>query len=198
MFKQFLKIIKRNQIMQKYFFIIIILLLASCSKKTVLVHQLPKENFPQAWVGNWSGELSIYNAKGLQQKIPMGLEIQPTAQKEVFTWALIYGEDKEKGRRDYELNIKDAEKGWYVIDEKNSILLDCYLFHNKLYSRFEVMGNMLLCTYEKQGDQIIFEVISGKQEAVSTTGGKKVEEKDIPKVNAFGISVSQKGILKKR
>ena len=108
---------------------------------------------------------------------------------------MIYGEDKEKGKRSYELNIKDVEKGWYIIDEKNSIFLDCYLFHNKLYSRFEVMGNLLLCTYEKQGDQIIFEVISGNQEAVNTTGGEKNHGEDIPEVKAFSINVSQKAIL---
>jgi len=173
------------------------LLLASCSKRTATLSHFPKENFPQAWTGNWSGELKIYDSKGVKQKVPMALEIQPTAQKDVFTWALIYGEDKEKGRRSYELNIKDVEKGWYAIDEKNSIILDCYLFHNKLYSRFEVMGNLLLCTYEKQGNQIIFEVISGSQNAVSSTGNEKNNGEDIPEVNAYGISVSQKAILTK-
>ena len=184
--------------MRKYIFLItfLTLLLASCSKRTATVSHFQKENFPQAWIGNWSGELLIYNTKEVQQRIPMTLEIQPTAKKDVFTWALIYGKDKEKGRRSYELNIKDAEKGWYAIDEKNSIILDCYLFNNKLYSRFEVMGNLLLCTYEKQGNQIIFEVISGKQEAVSTTGGEKHNGEDIPEVNAFGINVSQRAVLK--
>ncbi len=185
--------------MRKYIFLItfLTLLLAGCSKRMATLSHFPKENFPQAWVGNWSGELLIYDANGVKQKVPMALEIQPTAKNDVFTWALIYGEDKEKGRRSYELNIKDAEKGWYAIDEKNSIILDCYLFHNKLYSRFEVMGNLLLCTYEKQGDQIIFEVISGNQHAVSNSGGEKHNGEDIPEVKAFGINVSQKAILTK-
>ena len=183
--------------MRNYFLLLtLIIFLGSCSKKHTSINNFPKEKFPEAWVGNWSGELFIYNTKGLKQKIPMGLEIQPTAKKEVFTWALIYGEDKEKGRRSYELNIKDVEKGRYVIDEKNSILLDCYLYHNKLYSRFRVMDNVLLCTYEKQGDQIIFEVISGNQKAVSTTGGEKVEGEDIPEVKSFDIIVSQRAVLK--
>jgi len=179
-----------------FLFTFLTLLLASCSKRTGTLSDFLKENFPQAWIGNWSGELLIYDAKGVKQKVPMALEIQPTAKKEVFTWALIYGEDKVKGRRNYELNIKDAEKGWYAIDEKNSIVLDCYLFHNKLFSRFEVMGNQLLCTYEKQGKRIIFDVISGNQKEVSTTGGEKINGEDIPEVKVYDINVSQRAILR--
>lgn len=155
------------------------------------------EKFPDTWLGNWKGTLNIYNEKGLAQAIPMELEMAKIEDSENYIWAIIYGEDKEKGRRSYELKIVDAEKGVYVIDEKNSIELESYLLGNKLYNRFLVAESLLLCTYEKVGDKMIFEVISGKNEAVSTTGGEVVDGEEIPEVKTYPIIVSQRAELKR-
>ncbi len=153
--------------------------------------------FPQAWEGKWQGELKIYNAKGLAQKIPMELHILPIDTSESFTWSIIYGEDKEKGLRPYELKIVDAEKGHYIVDEHNSILLDAYLLGGKLFERFSVMGSMLLATTELRDDVLYYEIISGSETAVNTTGDTKVDEEDIPAVGSFPIVVRQYAELKR-
>ena len=155
------------------------------------------EKFPDAWLGNWKGTLHIYNEKGKAQELPMELELAEIEGAENYVWAIIYGEDKEKGRRPYELRVVDAEKGVYVIDEKNTIELESYLLGNKLYNRFLVAESLLLCTYEKKGDTMIFEVISGKNEAISTTGGKVVDGEEIPVVKTYPIIVSQRAELKR-
>ena len=69
--------------MRNYIFLVtfLTLLLAGCSKRMATLSHFPKENFPQAWIGDWSGELIIYNTKGIKQKVPMALEIQPTDKK---------------------------------------------------------------------------------------------------------------------
>lgn len=153
-------------------------------------------SFPVAWAGLWEGELNIFRENKLVQILPMALEILPIDSSDNYTWAIIYGEDKVAGRRAYELEIVDTNKGFYRIDERNSIKLEAYLFGNKLFSQFSVMGNQLLCSYEKIGNQIIFEIISGSLDPISVTGGRTVEQEDIPEVSAFPISVMQKGILK--
>ena len=152
-------------------------------------------SFPESWLGNWEGDLTIFKENKLVQTIPMELELASIDTSDNYIWAIIYGEDKETGRRSYELEIVDAEKGLYRIDEKNSIKLEAYLFGNKLYSQFSVMENQLLCTYEKVEDKIIFEIISGSINPVSITGGKLVDEEEIPEVKAFPITIMQKATL---
>lgn len=153
--------------------------------------------FPQAWEGIWKGDLEIHTAKGLAQTVPMELHILPTDSTNRFTWSIIYGEDKEAGKRPYELVILDADKGIYAIDEKNSIQLEAYFIKDKFFSRFEVMGTLLLTSEQLVGEELIFEIIAGKMEPVSVTGDKIVKGDTIPPVKAFPINVMQRAILKR-
>ncbi len=151
--------------------------------------------FPQSWLGNWTGNLEIFKNNKLVQTIPMELEMLEIDTSKNFIWAIIYGQDKVEGRRPYELEIVDAEKGYFVVDEKNTIKLETYLFQNKLMSWYEVMGNQILSIYEKQGDKMIFEIIFGSSDPVSITGGQKVDDEDIPSVRTFPIGGYQRAVL---
>ncbi len=154
--------------------------------------------FPNSWLGNWEGDLNIFKDNKIVQTIPMELEMLEIDTSNNFIWAIIYGEDKIKGRRAYELEILNAEKGQYRVDENNSIKLETYLFQNKLLSWYEVAGSKILCIYEKQGDQMIFEIIFGSAEPVSITGDQKVDGEDIPAVRTFPIGGYQRAVLTKK
>ena len=185
--------------MKKIFFLFSILLFACVVKKPTVARTEKAENFPASWVGNWKGTLNIYSVKGLSQSIPMEVEIAKidTSQNR-YTWALIYGEDKIKGRRAYELVIKDPAKGLYVNDEKNTIAMESYLIAGKLYCYFSVMGNFLTSTMEKQDDNtMLFEITSGSDTPVSSTGNQIFQGDTIPVVKTFPIRVVQKAVLKR-
>lgn len=154
--------------------------------------------FPQDWEGIWQGDLEIHTAKGLAQTVPMELHVLPTDSTHRYTWSIIYGEDKEAGKRPYELVIIDAENGIYAIDEKNSIQLEAYFIKDKFFSRFEVMGTLLLTSEQLIGDELIFEIIAGKMEPVSVTGSEVVNGDTIPPVQAFPINVMQRAILRRQ
>ena len=156
-----------------------------------------KTEFPVSWQGDWSGELTVCQAAKVVQTVPMALEVSRIDSVR-YTFAIVYGTDKEKGLRPYELVIKNAATGEYVIDEKNSIRLEAYLFGEKLFCWFSVQGNQLLSSYEKIGETIVFEVVSGKNQAVSTTGGRKSADGEIPPVQAFPVSVMQRAVLRRR
>jgi len=155
-----------------------------------------KDSFPETWAGIYQGSLAIYTAMGLQQSVPMELEIAPIEKTDRWTWAITYGQDSLASRRSYELVIIDPTKGHYQIDEKNSIVLDAYLRGEIFVSRFSVMGNLLDCTYEKSGDEIIFTIVMGKETALLETGGGVITEDTIPVVNAYPVGVVQRGRLK--
>lgn len=154
-----------------------------------------RTSFPASWQGKWSGNLEIYSPKGLAQTVPMELHILPIENTKNYTWTIIYGEDKVAGKRPYELQPIDPENGVYLIDEKNSIKIEAYYLSGKLYSRFEVMGSLLLTAVEKDGDHLIFEIISGKLEPVSVTGDETVEGEEIPAVKAYPVGVRQRAVL---
>jgi hypothetical protein len=155
-----------------------------------------KDEFPASWQGTWSGDLNIYKGQKIQQTVPMTVEIKRIDSVR-YVFALIYGPDKEKGRRPYELVIKNVEKGEYVFDEKNSIQMEAYLFDNKLFCWFTVQGTQLLSTYEKRGDSIVSEIVAGKNQPVSTTGGQTVNGEEIPPVQSFPLGSLQRAVLKK-
>ncbi len=152
--------------------------------------------FPDAWTGSWQGTLDIYTAKGKVQSIPMWVEIAKidTSTTGRYTFGLVYG-SKEQDWRPYELVPVAPEKGLWRVDEKNSIVMESYLYGPKLLCWFTVQGSRVLCTYEKRGDEMLFEVYSGQETAVSTTGNTQQGEEAIPEVNTFPFSVFQRAVL---
>jgi hypothetical protein len=149
--------------------------------------------FPQNWYGKWKGTLVIYNNKGKVQEIAMELHVEPTDSANRCKMTLVYGEGEDVNVRPYDLVTIDAENGHYQTDEKNTIYLDDYYIDGVLYSRFEVMGNLLLSRIEKRGDKLYFEIVSGKLETIATTGNDEANE--IPPVNSYKITVSQRAEL---
>jgi len=157
---------------------------------------LIENDFPTSWLGEWVGELQIYNAIDLQQSLPMQLIIQPLEGTNDFTFTIIYGIDVKAGTRSYILETIDAEKGHYKINEQNSIKIDAYLLGDKLVQRFEVMGNLLDTFIEKRGDNLVWEIFMGKMEGQKT--GDTVHQGDtIPPVQTFPMRVYQKCVLSK-
>ncbi len=154
--------------------------------------------FPEDWLGYWEGELSIYNQKGLSQKIPMALDHKSTDTLGTYGWAIIYGEDVEAGRRDYYLKEIDKDKGHYVTDEKNGILLDAFLLNNRLSSTFEVEGTLITSSYIREGDNMIFEIYVGDTNNPKVTGDTLDIDDEIPVVNSFLSTGYHKAILRKK
>lgn len=152
--------------------------------------------FPDDWLGEWIGELKIYSGTKLKQTIEMGLTILPIDGTDRHSFIIRYGEDVEASKRRYELVTIDKEKGLFKVDEKNDIEMEAYYLGGKFFQRFEVMGNLLFGSIEKQGNRLVWEMVSGKMDPVSTTGDTIIMEEEIPPVKAYPIKVFQKGVLK--
>ena len=175
--------------------------LLQCTPKTEAVASTTSKvetkavQFLQDWLGQWKGELDIYKEGDKKQTLPMQLHIQPISNSAHYTWTIIYGEDTQEGARNYELHTIDASKGQYLIDEKNSIKIEGYFFDNKFISWYSVMESQMVITYEKQGEQLIFEVMAGNQNPVSTTGNTGEGEQQIPEVKTYPVPTFQRAVL---
>lgn len=158
--------------------------------------QADEPSFPAKWEGEWTGDLIISTGAGEAQRIPMILRILPLEGGR-HTFTLVYGEDTPENTRPYWLQAVDASKGHYEVDEDNGIILDDFLINGVLYSRFEVMGSLLLTTLEERDGQLIYEIISGPMEPIRTTGDTIIAGEDIPPVKGYGINVQQRAVLRK-
>ncbi len=169
----------------------------SLGTETVVVKQ--PETFPQSWFGEYEGTLNIYRSSGLSQTVPMRMIMGKTDTAGVFKWNIIYGDDAVKGLRPYLLRTVDAKKGIYQCDELNTIKMESYFVGNKLFCHYAVEGNDMTTIEEKQGDTFTFEIIFGKDKAVSETGGakEKINAESIPPVKTFPVVIYQKAVLKK-
>jgi len=151
--------------------------------------------FPEDFKGKWAGTLEIFNGRGLAQTVPMELHILPVNDT-TFTYTIIYGEDKEAGKRDY-LIVRgpDGPHHW-VCDEQNTILLDGYYLGNVYQSVFTVMGNYLISNLEHRGDHLLYAIQSGKETAIRTTGDQTHEGEKIPEVKSYKATGYQRANLR--
>lgn len=175
--------------------IILAIVIGSACQSTPDVPTLTAESgdkFPEGWLGTWAGTLIISKPDGDTMQVPMQLYYaENDTLKEGWDWHIIYGADTEAGRRAYTLHTRDAAKGHYAIDEHNGIVLDAHLLGGTLYSRFAVSDNLLTTMTRKEGENMIFEIISGEQTAANITGNID----DIPEVQSFKINVQQRAVL---
>ena len=152
-------------------------------------------SFPEDWTGRWQGDLMIYSGLGLQDQLKMELIIEPIANSDNYTFIIVYDTGLELSRREYELIVVDQEQGLFIVDEKNTIMIESYFMGGKWFQRFEVAGSMLICTIEQQGKNLVWEITSGKSEKISTSGDSSIE--GIFEVNTYPFGVYQRAVLTK-
>ena len=149
------------------------------------------EDFPHDWVGSWGGRLTVERGARILQTADMSLEILPLDSGGCFTWRLTYALVGPQDVRPYVLCPVDTLGERWSIDERNGIVLDAYRLGGALYSRFEVMGNLLLTRDELRGDTLYHEIVSGGL-SPKPTGDTVLPKGDtIPLVGAYPLSTRQ-------
>jgi hypothetical protein len=132
--------------------------------------------FPAAWIGHWKGDATSDTGVGEPMRFTMELKIAATDQPNRFQWTVIYDGSTGRQVRAYELVVKDAARGEYAIDEKNSIVLDARLLNGTLYSHFLVEGTRIATRERLEGDgtaegpRIEVEMIVTRDAEATSTG----------------------------
>jgi hypothetical protein len=120
--------------------------------------------FPEKCIGTWKGMMHLYNQSTLRDSVSVTFTVARTTEANVWTWRTEYHSAKMPMTKDYRLKLKDATKKIFVTDEGGGLELTDYQVGNKLYSVFETEVILLTASYELRGDELIFEVTSGKKE----------------------------------
>jgi hypothetical protein len=164
-------------------------LVAAC--QTPKDHEAPSP-FPASWTGIWKGTCHAVQPGGRTNSFAMELHILPTEEPQRMTWKLVYDAGDRRQERDYEIHAQDPAAGHYVVDEKNSILIDSYLVEDTLCCQYSVAGSLITVLYRKEGQRIQFKLISAGLDEASTTGG--VEE--VPDVSVYPVQIIQTAELR--
>jgi hypothetical protein len=150
-----------------------------------------KQTFNESdWFGNWKGTLNIIMA-GKSNSVPMNLSIYKTETPDKYGWKTTYGEGSSKLEKIYFMYPKDAERGEWILDEENTILLDFFFGDNQFHCFFETQNILLSSRYELKDGKIFAEVLSAQKEKQSKSGSGKEE------CISYPVYVIQKAELKK-
>jgi len=133
-------------------------------------------------MGNWSGMMYMYNYGKLIDSVLVSFFAKPVIADSCYRWRMEYHSAKTPMVKDYVLRVRDAAKGLYVTDEGDGIELTSYLIGAKIYSVFEVQNTMLTASYEMKGNELVFEVSSGKKEPPTGGGVTTYSVKNLQRV----------------
>lgn len=151
------------------------------------------QTFPEDYLGVYKGKLKITNPVG-EQEINMEFHLTKTDTIDVYNYILVYEVNGEPSPRNYTLKVKNKDKGEFIVDENNGILLDAKFVDNTLYSMFEVQGNMLVTTERFYEDSMDFEIIFSSTQKKSSNSATD----DVPEVTSYPVMVIQKAKLIKQ
>jgi len=185
--------------MSKQGFLIFLICFVVCGCKTTSNSRVSDTeekalyHFPLDWIGKYRGELNILGSKRDTIKIDMELIIAQPDATGMYPWVLKYG---DKDVRYYGLEVIDATRGHYLIDEYNGIKIDAYLRSNHLITDFEVMGSQLIFHYERKKDGIGIQVLSSLGNQYNISGGEIFGTDTIPPVKSYTVNGYQEGFLK--
>lgn len=166
--------------------------------------------FPDAWAGTWRGgaalvppgpedAASVPNTFSMELRV--GEELPRTGDEpRRWPWTIVYSGVQGRQERAYELVERDAAKGQYAIDEKNSIVLPATHLGGTLVSPFEIAGSMLVSTYRfdagepgPEDDAINVEIVTIHLPRPEVTGGRE----GAPEVKGFTVRTIQRATLRR-
>jgi hypothetical protein len=123
--------------------------------------------------GTWVGSCDYTQVDGTNEVVSLTITIAPLSATEV-SWGLNYqGGSIGTLVKNYVLRAVDVAANHYVLDEQNGILIDEYLFGDRLVSSFDV-GNdtRLAASTTVDGNTMHFENVAyGGRQVNRTRGG---------------------------
>lgn len=150
-----------------------------------------------AWLGVWKGKAQSISPAGVNVTFDMQIEIKLSNDPSRYEWKTVFSGPQGDVVKAYEL-IPQTKINHFVIDEKNSILIDATLLGDTLSSHFTVQDQTIWCQYhlaEEQGETYLtFDLYSA-----STSNAKSSGAKDgIPEVKSLIPTTRQTARLKKQ
>ncbi|MEM9837428.1 MAG: hypothetical protein AAF828_13045, partial [Bacteroidota bacterium] len=162
-----------------------------------LSFQLQAQLIPEGWEGKWTGNVTawVYNEK--IDSFTMSIDI--VAQDSVWDFIIFYDRPVagKPDIRPYQLMVVDTAKYHLAIDEKNSIVLDCFMNDNCLYDRFSGLGSDLQMRMCVEDSAMTYEITSYFSKPIRTSGNEVISGDTIPEIKSYELHYFMKAALRK-
>lgn len=175
--------------MKKFLFLFVLLLSAGVNA----------QNFPDGWVGDYSGEMHIGFAEKQGDTVDVDFEIHEVAKDSAWTYKMTYHSDKfGEIVKDYVIRKRGETASDFILDELDGILIEMTLMDNCFYSSFEVLGSIYTATIYKYGEDFFFDLIVVSLKPSMESKSEEDDEGNSFEVNSYKPTLHQSVSLKRQ
>ncbi len=169
----------------------------------IIYNTSAQSNFPEAWVGNYEGEMTIGYFDKPTTTAQVSYSLQEIITDSVWSHKMIFYSD-EYGEvvKDYVIRAnKKGDHVNFILDELNGIEMEMSFMNNCLYGIFTVSENYYSTTFRKLPDEsLLWDLYvtpqdSKKVDAIESGTGA---EKKTFEVTSFKPSLHQTVVFKKK
>ena len=162
--------------------------------------ELTHAQFPETWIGKYSGTMYLNSLETPKDSVIVTLEIVELIKDSSWTYTMGYKSEKFGNiLKDYEiLKSSKDNKADYLMDEKNGIIIEMTFFDDTFYEFFEVANMIYSTRLSKRQNNIEFEIIGSQNEATKTSLSAPQDEEEFTQfeVKSYKPIFAQKVILK--
>lgn len=158
-----------------------------------------QSSFPQDWIGDYSGSMTLGYLGRPNDQIAVELSIQEVIPDSVWTHKMTYRSERYGDMtKDYIIRIKQkGQNEQYILDEQNGITMELSLMGNCFYGFYSVMGNTYINTLRlNQGGTLLFDLFAGDESTKKTDSIEEEGEKF--DVDSYTIVLHQTALLSKK
>ena len=151
--------------------------------------------FPENWVGKYSGKMLLSSVSAPSDSIDVSLEINTVHTDSVWTYNMSYVSQRiGKIEKNYFIVRRN---GQYLMNEGNGILIEMSYMNNSFYEFYTVEGMIFSTIMRKSGQDIYFEIFGANEKPTllseSTPEG---DDNTVYKVNSLKPTFVQSVLLK--
>lgn len=165
-----------------------------------LSSELTHAQFPETWIGKYSGTMYLNSIETPKDSVTVTLEIVELIKDSSWTYTMGYKSEKFGNiLKDYEiLKSSKDNKTDYLMDEKNGIIIEMTFFDDTFYEFFEVANMIYSTRLSKRQNNIEFEIIGTQNEATKSSLSAPQDEEEFTQfeVKSYKPIFAQKVLLK--
>jgi hypothetical protein len=157
-----------------------------------------ESNFPQKWIGEYTGNMVLANAHRTDHMIKVDFTMEELIEDSLCSYHMrFYGESTIV--KDYLIRaVSKDNKVDYLLDENNGIIMELTYMNSGFYGMYEVMGMIYTSTLRKQGDDIFYELYAAPTENPYISGTEATEQEEAIEVKSTKPMLVQSVVLTRK
>ncbi len=120
-------------------------------------------NFPEDWLGSYTGTLEAYRAGSDQNLYPADVEltIAETPDSNRWQWSSVYhieGQEDPVEKKYYIIQPDTLAANQFIMDEDNGIFINQHRYGNTITGAYTVNKQFFTFSYTKVGNELLYEL----------------------------------------